>query len=202
MTARWLLLLSGPWLGACDGARPWPAPDPGLARMIEQGRADSYEPSRWFADGKILRSPPAGTLPYEAGDARTDIVRAVGGVPTRLADRPYEPTVPIAVDRELLKLGAERYRVFCAVCHGASGDGQTPVAAAMSVRKPPSLREERLLAYPPGRIFAVVTQGYGLMPSYALEIDARGRWAVVAHVMQRVQGRSDATTSQLEGARP
>jgi mono/diheme cytochrome c family protein len=188
-------------LAACDVNRPWPAPEPGLERMIEQGRADAYEPSRWFADGKVMRPLPPGAVPYQRREPSPDIVRAVGGIPTRTVDRPYETTIPIAVDRELVELGAARFRVFCGVCHGPGGDGRSPVATAMTVRKPPSLLEERLIAYPAGRIFAVISEGYGLMPSYGLQLEERARWAVVAHV-QRLQGRPPVTTSRLGGDGP
>src|SRR5437762_1199362 len=35
---------------------------------------------------------------------------------------------------------------------------------------------------PVGRLFAVVSQGYGSMPSYADQIPPRDRWAIVAYL--------------------
>jgi len=35
---------------------------------------------------------------------------------------------------------------------------------------------------PAGRLFAVITEGYGSMPSYASEIPPEDRWAIVAYV--------------------
>lgn len=195
--AVWLCSLSG-----CDASRPWPPADPGLERMIEQPRADSYEASRWFRDGKVMRPLPAGSLPYDRDAFRSDMLSAGDGyrggvgIPTRLADLTYAETIPLPIDRELLRLGEERYQDFCGVCHGADGSGKSAVATVMTVRKPPSLHEPRIRAYPPGRLFTVISQGYGLMPSYALQLDVRGRWAVVAHV-QQLQERRDSTTSQL-----
>jgi len=35
---------------------------------------------------------------------------------------------------------------------------------------------------PAGRLYAVVTEGYGSMPSYASQIPPEDRWAIVAYV--------------------
>ena len=37
-------------------------------------------------------------------------------------------------------------------------------------------------AHPPGYFFDVITNGSGVMPSYAYQIQARDRWAIVAYV--------------------
>jgi hypothetical protein len=50
----------------------------------------------------------------------------------------------------------------------------------MSLRPPPSLLE--LAGRPDGHFFQVVSQGFGLMPSYASEIGVEERWAVVAYL--------------------
>jgi mono/diheme cytochrome c family protein len=186
-------------LAACDVDRPWPPPDPGLERMIDQRRADSFERSVWFPDGKVMRPYPAGTVPHDEPTFGPEIARgsvALSDIPTRLVDRRYEEVVPLPIDRELLALGERRFRVFCAVCHGAEGTGQSVVAGAMSVRKPPSLHEPRIVAFPPGRLFSVVSEGYGLMPSYSLQLDERSRWAIVAEV-RKLQQLRVSSTSQL-----
>ncbi len=80
--------------------------------------------------------------------------------------------------------------MYCAACHGLAGDGDSPVARNMALRKPPSLHEPRIRALPAGRLYAVVRDGYGLMPSYAEELSVGERWAVVAYVraLQLSQG--------------
>ncbi|MBK7506583.1 MAG: cytochrome c, partial [Bacteroidetes bacterium] len=66
------------------------------------------------------------------------------------------------------------------VCHGLVGDGESQVALSMSLRKPPSLHLYRDVA--DGYLFQVVSQGFGLMPSYAADLTAEERWGVVAYV--------------------
>jgi hypothetical protein len=47
---------------------------------------------------------------------------------------------------------------------------------------PPSYHLARLRNAPVGHLFAVVTQGYGSMPSYEAQIPVRDRWAIVAYL--------------------
>lgn len=147
-------------LVACDDSQAWHAPDPSLSRMLDQRRGDPYEATSAFADGKVMRTPPNGTVPVD--DDRDD--------------------APPPMTRDLLLTGRARFDLVCATCHGVRGDGQSVVATKMEHRKPPSLHETRIAAFPPDRIFAVATSGYGLMPSLADMLDARERWAVAYYV--------------------
>jgi mono/diheme cytochrome c family protein len=88
----------------------------------------------------------------------------------------------VPVDLALLQRGRNRFRIYCATCHGPLGDGASQVAENMKLRKPPSLHEARLVDYPPGRMYRVIAEGYGLMPAYADELGVNDRWAVVAFI--------------------
>src|SRR5690606_4315102 len=102
--------------------------DDRLERMMRQPRADTWEQSSAFADGRVMRPPPEGTVARVSGE-----LRAAKG-----------DGFPIALDREAFERGRDRYEIFCAPCHGIAGDAKTIVAANMSLRPPPSLHEERL----------------------------------------------------------
>jgi hypothetical protein len=57
----------------------------------------------------------------------------------------------------------------------------------MAVRRvfrqpPPSFHIDRLREATPGHFFDVITNGFGVMPSYAYQIRIRDRWAIVAYV--------------------
>lgn len=149
---------------ACDDRDALQAPDPTLARMLDQRRADPF-------DGKAMRTPPPGTVPTDADEE------------------------PPPVTRELLVLGRSRFERTCAACHGIAGDGRSVVASKMQHRKPPSLHEPRIRALSAAQVFAVVTQGYGLMPSYAAMLTERERWAVAAYVqaLQLAVGSKEAS---------
>jgi mono/diheme cytochrome c family protein len=102
----------------------------------------------------------------------------------------YLTTYPVKVDRPLMELGRKRYNITCATCHGPVGDGDSIVARQMALRPPPSLHQYADRA--PGYIFEVISRGFGLMASYAAELEVRERWAVVAYV--RALQMSQATS--------
>jgi hypothetical protein len=56
------------------------------------------------------------------------------------------------------------------------------VAEKMALRAAPSLQDERVRSYAPGRIFQTIREGYGLMPSYAGELSVNDAWGVVDYV--------------------
>lgn len=155
-----LVLLASLAVLDCDNRQAWQEPDPTWARMLTQRRADPYEATSAFPDGKVMRAPPGGTVPVDDD-----------------TDAPPPP-----VTRELLLLGQKRFRATCSVCHGLHGDGDSVVATKMELRRPPSLLEPDSLARSREELFVYATKGYGLMPAYADMLDRNERWAVVAWV--------------------
>jgi mono/diheme cytochrome c family protein len=146
---------------------------PRLDPMQRQPKYRAYQRSEAYPDGLAMRHPPAGTVPFGALlDPAIETGLGFDGRPLERA--------PVAPTAALLARGRERFGVFCAACHGLLGDGESQVAINMSLRRPPSLHAYRDVA--DGHIFRVVTNGFGLMPSYAAEIPVLDRWAVVAYV--------------------
>jgi mono/diheme cytochrome c family protein len=148
--------------------------DPDFERMIDQPKLDTYEPSPLFADGSGTRTPPRGTVHRGAAIAPAPVER---GLTARGA---WVTAIPVPIDRAALARGHDRYMIMCTPCHGPLGDGDTPVARDMTLRPPPSLIDPVVSTYPPGRIYQAITEGYGLMPSYADRLSVTDRWAVVA----------------------
>lgn len=144
-------------------------------RMRLQQRGSVYGASPVFANGAIMQAPPAGTMARQsAGDT--------GVVATGMFGGRAATTIPEPISAESLARGAGKFRIYCAVCHGAAGFGGSTVAENMGPPRPPSLRGARVLAAPPGYIFGVATNGLGRMPSYASALTARERWDVVAYI--------------------
>ena len=102
----------------------------------------------------------------------------------------YVDRVPLPLSREALEVGRARFETFCAACHGMTGDGNSVVARNMTLRKPPSLVSPTVRAFPPGRVFQVISEGYGLMRPYRDELPIEERWAVVAYLsaLQKSRG--------------
>jgi mono/diheme cytochrome c family protein len=101
----------------------------------------------------------------------------------------FAPTIPLPVDDALRERGRRRYEIYCAVCHDRTGDGKGLLFERAQVRTP-SFHQDRLRQAPDGYFFLVMTNGFGLMPSYAYPIPVADRWAIVAHVRELQQRRA------------
>lgn len=160
-------------------------------RMRVQPRYDIYGPSASFADSMAMQQPPAGTVAREA------IVDAPE-LATGQTNGQYVTTIPVPVTDTLLSLGRSRFAIYCAVCHGDGGYGGSIVATNMLPPRPPSLRAAAMRALPPGFVFHVITNGFGRMPSYAAELSAQERWAVIAYLQQLQRSERASTSAQRE----
>jgi mono/diheme cytochrome c family protein len=160
---------------ACRTEQTLVTPDPHWNRMVEQEKRTAYQEDPLLPRGMVMQQPPDGTLPVDAIVGQP--LLATGVAEGRWAER-----IPLRVDRALLDDGRARFDVFCATCHGVLGDGDSVVAEKMRLRAPPSLHEARIRAYPPGRIFQTIREGYGLMPSYSVQLSVHDGWAVVAYM--------------------
>jgi mono/diheme cytochrome c family protein len=109
------------------------------------------------------RTPPAGTV-------RTD---------ADLADIPAENPFPI--DMALLQRGQQRFDIFCAPCHGRSGDGQGMIPQH-GFPQPPDYAEPRLLAASERHFYDVIGNGYGAMFPYGARVPPADRWAIAAYI--------------------
>jgi mono/diheme cytochrome c family protein len=180
---RWLIPAAGLALVGCS------VPSEFLQRMEEQAKYEYYEKSEFWADGKAMRTPPEGTVPRE---------RPVGnpGLTTGRVNGALVTAIPLELNRQVLEEGQKKFNIVCSQCHGRLGDGNSVVAENMALRLPPSLLQ--LSTKPDGHFFAAITEGYGVMPSFAGELNIQERWAVVAYVRALQRAR----TSQVGGQQP
>ena len=180
-------------LAGCGNAESAAGMD--LERMREQPRYDRFEQSPFFADGRVMQQPPAGTVPRG---------RIVGQplLTTGSADGVMAAEIPLPVTPGLLADGEERFAIFCAACHGAGGYGGSIVALNMQAPRPPSLHDARTRDMAPGRLYQVITEGEGRMPAYAAELSVPERWAVVAYLTLVLQQPHElAPAEQRDSAR-
>jgi mono/diheme cytochrome c family protein len=145
-------------------------------RMIYQDRFTVWQRCRYLPRGQVLQPPPEGTVPRDAPVGAAAVLTGIdhGG---------YDAEIPIPVTRDLLLAGRKRFEIYCAACHGLSGDGVSIVAENMDLRRPPAIAGPAARSLPPGRIYQVVDEGYGLMRSYAEDlVSPEERWSVVAYL--------------------
>jgi len=158
-------------------------------RMIDQRRYRAYQASEFFDDGSAMRMPPEGTVP------RTRVTGDPAFAEGIVAGA-YVKRIPVEVTRELVERGHDRFDTFCSPCHGIAGDGDSIVAANMERRRPPSLLDARVRAYPAGLLFRIVTSGYGMMRSYEEDLAIEDRWATISY-LRALQMRTGMPLSAL-----
>lgn len=149
--------------------------------MQNQPKYKNLRGSDFFANGQSARTQEEGTVAQ--GQLRQDSHFFQGKV-----NGEFAKTFPMPVDKPLLQRGRERYDIFCAVCHGKTGEGDGMVVQR-GFPVPPSYHIDRLRQAQDGYIYDVITNGFGRMYGYAAEIEPRDRWAIVAYVraLQRSQ---------------
>jgi hypothetical protein len=141
--------------------------------MHDQPKAEPFEGSRFFEDGRTARPRIEGTV--ARGELSFDRHLQQGKVGDAWAE-----TFPFEVTREVLERGRERFGIFCAPCHDAAGTGAGAIVER-GMKRPPSMHVERLREAPPGYLFDVIGNGFGAMLDYGDRIDVRDRWAIVAY---------------------
>jgi mono/diheme cytochrome c family protein len=116
------------------------------------------------------------TEPF-GSDLAYPLVPPAGTVATD--DKLVHPPPPVTL--ALLQRGRERFDIYCAPCHGYDGRGD-----GMIVRRgfptPPSYHTERLREAPIQHFYDVITNGYGVMFSYAARVAPSDRWAIIAYI--------------------
>ena len=151
--------------------------------MHNQTKMKPYRSSRFFADGQGSRLPVADTV--ARGQLRENQLFYTG----QTADGEMVAEIPMPVTRQVLERGQQRFNIYCAPCHGRTGEGQGMVVRR-GYKRPASLHDPRLVASPAGYFYDVMTNGFSVMPSYASQITPEDRWAIVAYLraLQLSQG--------------
>jgi len=145
--------------------------------MDDQPKVLAQTASEFFYDGSSMRQPVPGTVPI--GGLREDAAFFTG----KGADEQFVATIPVPVTDALVQRGHERYTIYCQPCHDARGDGKGILFQRGNIPTA-SFHQEKILKYPDGQIFDVVTNGAGLMPGYRWPIPPADRWAIIAYVRQ------------------
>jgi mono/diheme cytochrome c family protein len=166
--------------------------------MYRQPRFDPNEGSPLWADGRADRPPVPGTVEAATGDIAGTSSGRHGRNETQDWHAAEQAQAAPPVTRTLLVRGQERYSVYCLPCHSAIGDGDGPVAQH-GFPHPPSYHQPRLRDAPDRYLFDVITNGHGVMYSYADRVPPQDRWAIVAYI-RALQLSQNAPVAQLPPA--
>jgi mono/diheme cytochrome c family protein len=144
--------------------------------MHNQHKVRPLGESTFFAGGQGARPIPAHTV------ARGDLREGMAFTGLGADNKPATQMPPeIKLTRELLVRGQERFNIYCSPCHGRLGDANGMIVQR-GYKQPTSYHIERLRAAPIGYFFNVITEGYGVMPTYAPQIPVADRWAIAAYI--------------------
>jgi mono/diheme cytochrome c family protein len=156
--------------------------------MDDQPKVLAQTASKFFADGASMRQPVPGTVAI--GGLKEDAAFFTG----KGADGQFIATIPVTADEALLERGRQRYVIYCQPCHDARGDGKGILFQRGNVPTA-SFHQEKILKYPDGQIFDVITNGTGLMAGYRWPIPPADRWAIVAYVRELERKRLASDTA-------
>jgi mono/diheme cytochrome c family protein len=180
--------------------------------MDEQDKLRAQKPDGFFADGHGSRLPVSGTQPRGFNEQGA---LAIGGIPeyefggqtgyyyTGQAGDYFGNGMPEELNltgenvSALIHRGEERFGIYCAVCHGKSGDGQG-ITSKYGVPGIANLHLDNFKqgSYPDGRMFDVITHGKGMMGAYGYNIPVRDRWAIISYVRALQTAKQNQTKAQ------
>ena len=142
--------------------------------MHNAPRVDPYEATDAFADGRGMRPLVEGTV--ARGHLNDDELMFSGKVDGQFVDQ-----FPFQVTHQVLERGRERFNIYCSPCHGRTGDGQGMIVKR-GFSPPPSFHDDKIRAQPVGYYFDVMTNGFGAMQDYRMQLEPKDRWAVASYI--------------------
>ncbi|MCH1504743.1 cytochrome c [bacterium] len=181
--------------------------------MDMQAKSNAQSTSDFFASGQAAQEPVPGTIPMgwevptlaasAGGEANLDgYAFASDYLNTGKIGEYYGHGIPeeITVDSAFLERGQQKYGIYCAICHGESGNGAGVISKygllpTSLITAPVADPAQR----PDGNIYDVVVNGKGLMGGYSARLTLRDRWSIVAYV-RTLQQRKAMPAAEVQKA--
>ena len=158
--------------------------------MSVQPRYEPQAAGPFFADGRAMRTPPTGTVPFGGADYESDagaprqnpdFLRDNDGYYRGKEGQAWVTQNPLKIDLALLRRGQQRYEIYCTPCHGATGTGKG-IMTQYGMVGVASITDELHRLMSDGEYFSVISNGKGRMMAYGPQIKVRDRWAIVAYI--------------------
>lgn len=149
--------------------------------MYEPIGYETYAESEAFnginqLQGQTAQLPPDGTI--KRGFEIYEYENTTEGYELAKANL-KSPLITIS-DKEVAK-GKELYTIYCAICHGDSGDGQGNLVKREKFLGVPSYADREMNE---GSVFHVITYGLNSMGSHANQLNQHERWLVTDYVLE------------------
>jgi mono/diheme cytochrome c family protein len=88
---------------------------------------------------------------------------------------------PVAVNADSIAAGKKVFVANCLACHGATGKGDGPAAAACTPR-PKDLSDPKITSQTDGELFWKITEGKKPMPTYDKLLSETDRWSAINYL--------------------
>ena len=143
--------------------------------MYESVGYEAYSSHEVFADNNTSEAlkPVEGTV--NRGWMPYDFSNSAEGY----AEAKIKGKNPLPYTKENAEKGKVLYDIYCAICHGAKGDGKGTLVKREKILGVPSYDTRELTE---GSIYHVIYYGLNSMGSYANFMSEEERWQVVAYV--------------------
>ncbi|EZH74370.1 cytochrome C [Aquimarina atlantica] len=161
-----------------------------MPNMYEPLSYETYGDYGIFPGGQEAMLPaegsiPRGWMPYDFENSQQGYLLAKDTLKN-----------PIRYTKENEDAGKELYDIYCAICHGAKGDGKGPLVQREKILGVPSY-DDIGRAITEGSIYHVMYYGINSMGSYASQTNEHERWQIVQYV-QKLKADLEGKTPRID----
>jgi len=174
--------------------------------MDRQNKFHEQGQTPLFADGRTDRPKVAGTVPvvtakqaeYEHLTPDHRFRENDYLVSGKLADgETFGDGIPVDLTNVNMLRGQELYNIYCAICHGETGNGGGVIAnERYGYGTIISILQSRIIDQPDGEIYNTIVWGKNTMGAYGKKLRVEDRWKVVMYV-RALQRAATATLDDV-----
>jgi mono/diheme cytochrome c family protein len=151
-----------------------------MPNMYESVAYETYSESDAFNSPTGLKGKE-GQLPAEGSIKRGFVPYEIPNTTEGYDFSKTITTSPLEGKAVDMKKAEELYGIYCAICHGETGNGMGKLVKQEKLLGVPSYKDRQVTV---GSIFHVQTYGLNSMGSYANQLSQQERWMIAAYVLE------------------
>lgn len=178
-------------------------PDMGHSLAYEANVTDNYSYNTWdnesvvkYATLAYHHDPVKGTIPrgyLHEGIDESMSIPLNGHVPYYYGSSESERTRATAeitknaypISEKAIAEGKELFNFYCAICHGAKGDGNGDLVKdddSPYPAMPANFMSDNLILASEGKYYHAIMRGKGVMQSFSDKLSYKERWSVIQYI--------------------
>jgi cytochrome c553 len=151
-----------------------------MPNMYESVAYETYSESDAFNSPTGLKGKE-GQLPAEGSIKRGFVPYEIPNTTEGYDFSKTITTSPLDGKGVDMKKAEELYGIYCAICHGETGNGMGKLVKQEKLLGVPSYKDRQVTV---GSIFHVQTYGLNSMGSYSNQLSQQERWMIAAYVLE------------------